>query len=163
MSSPLSSPWNNQINRALESDPLISANQVVTPPPAVVASPPPHTVVEEEGLENGSGSRNVAAGKGPSWNKPSNGHEIGVGPVMGAHSWHALSDVVRASSTKSASLDSLKGIAAEISLQVSASQKFKALLLNLTELNQENAASSFAEITSSSKVEDFFHSVSISL
>ncbi|KAM7259088.1 hypothetical protein ACFE04_014829 [Oxalis oulophora] len=121
-SSPSSSPWNNQISRAVESDPLIPSDQVVTPPPPVVASPPPHTVVEEETLENGSGSGNGAAGKRPAWNKPSNGHEIGVGPVMGAHSWPALSDAARASSTKSASLDSLKGLAAETSTQVAASQ-----------------------------------------
>ncbi|KAM7278963.1 hypothetical protein ACFE04_006097 [Oxalis oulophora] len=128
MSSPLSSPWNNQINRALETDPLVSADQVVTPPPAVVASPPSHTV----------------------WRKRD--WRMGVAPTK-----------LLASSTKSASLDSLKGIAVEISLQVSASQKFKSLLLNFIELKQENAAFSFAEITSSSKISGFFHSVSVSL
>ncbi|GAV74721.1 La domain-containing protein [Cephalotus follicularis] len=70
------------------------------PASAAAASPP----VEEECTENGGPN----AGKRPAWNKPSNG-AAEVGPVMGAHSWPALSDVARASANKSSS-DSLKGL-----------------------------------------------------
>lgn len=105
----VSSAWTQVVRGESESIASVSLSTTSVSPSSspqltAVIEPPAE---EESGLDCGNG--NAGGGKRPAWNKPSNG-AAEVGPVMGAHSWPALSETTRGSSSTKSSSDSLKGL-----------------------------------------------------
>ncbi|GKV45096.1 hypothetical protein SLEP1_g52218 [Rubroshorea leprosula] len=98
---PIASPW-TKIDREgpelIAVAPTSPSSSPSTPSTAVIEQAASASPVEEESVENGSGT-NDNAGKKPAWGRPSNG-AAEVGSVMGTQ-WPALSESARVSSKSS--------------------------------------------------------------
>lgn len=101
----------NQVVRGV-SEPIVSVSSLSSSSPLQSTAEIEPVMAEAEGESGAECGNDNAGSKRAAWNKqPSNG-VMELGPVMGAHSWPALSETTRgsSSSTKSSS-DSLKGLA----------------------------------------------------